>query len=556
MASLIPAQPLSGIPNSAEKDVAKALVKTLDKDWLIYHSYPWMNFNKKGALRLGEIDFVLYHPKWGLLVLEVKGGKLRFDSATQTWFQSERPMEEAPLEQARRNMYKLIERIRNNTTLGRLDPQLPCPYGYAAIFPHCRISGNPPPGSHKSVLLDSSSLPELGKHVLKALRDYDGRVVPRPVTPAHHSEIRKGLLSNFRVVPSLASALDNETETLARLTDEQAEALEGLYENNHVLVEGVAGSGKTLLAANRARAYAEEGKDVLLVCFNRTLAEHLRRVVNDSRITIHHFHGLAREVCIKARHGFEVPADAGKDFWFTEVAEMLQYALEEVPKYRFDAIIVDEGQDFHTDWYIVLEDCYKQPGGPLYVFFDGAQNLYGQKPSFAGAFTKYNLKRNCRNTQKIAGACGGVLGEKIPVASFSPEGEPPRFFSYASDTELCNLVKAELDRCLREEKLGPDRVALLSHHKPSRTPLGTGKIGRYATTTDLETWQSGQAIWFSTIKAFKGLEADILFVVGIPEVDSTYFTRNDLYVAASRARLRLMVFSEAKSVVSLLQRDV
>jgi hypothetical protein len=552
VARLIPPQDFRDITYTSERVVAEALVNTLDDDWFVYHSYPWLTAEEKGPLQMGEADFVLYSPKWGLLVAEVKGGTVEFDQDTQIWFQSGRPMKESPFEQARRNLFALRDRILKTTSLGRLAHDLPCTRGYAVILPHSRTEGTLPPGGDESILLDAQSLENLGPQLLKALRRWAGNKDPRPLSSEQHKEMRKGLLSNFRVVPSLTAVLDTEAATLARLTQEQSEALEGLYDNSRVLVEGVAGSGKTLLAMNRAQAFAEEGKEVLVVCFNRKLAEHLQRRTLHEKITIRHFHGLVSEVCLKAFHQFEVPPNAGPEFWVEEVAQMLQDALEELPDYRFDAIIVDEGQDFHTDWFIVLEDAHRRSPGPIYVFFDRAQNLYSKDLRFPDTETKYRLGKNCRNTKKIAGACEKTIGETIKVAAFSPEGEPPEIVSYRDDQELSSLVVRELDRCLKQEKLSPSRVAVLTHVKPERSALGTGKIGNHTTTDDLDIWQSGKAVWFSTIKAFKGLEADVLLLVGVPEIDTRHFTKSDLYVASSRARLRLLVYSNAQEVRDLL----
>ena len=249
-----------------------------------------------------------------------------------------------------------------------------------------------------------------------------------------------------------------------------------------------------------------------------------------------------------AFHQFDVPTDAGPDFWTVEVAQMLQDALDELPDYRFDAVVVDEGQDFHTDWFIVLEDCHRSQPGPLYVFFDRAQNLYSKNLQFPDSQTKYKLKRNCRNTKRIAEACEHTIGETIRVAAFSPEGEAVEFFQAKDGNGLREAVVSALDLWVKQEKIALSRIAILTHHKPERTMLGQGKVGNHSVTADLATWRADKAVWVSTIKAFKGMEADVLFLVDLPEVETEHFGRSDLYVAASRARLRLLVFSGAKSV--------
>lgn len=552
MAQLIPAIDVEMITHGPEKAVAKALLAGLDDEWLIYYSYSWVQAGPK-RLQEGEADFVLLHPRWGLLVVEVKGGRVEFDPADQLWRQNSRVMKESPFVQAQRNLYAILDRIHNTRPLSAPPgKRLRCPYGYAVALPDSRASGTAPPGGHDSILLDADSLARAGEILHHALRKWGGEQTPAPMPAEYYQAVRAGVLSTFRLAPSLAAELRGEGEALIRLTTQQAEALEGLYENQRVLIEGVAGSGKTLLALERARAYSREGKHVLVVCYNKNLAEHLNRLAKDERITIRHFHGLAADVCLKAFHRFEVPKGAGQKFWVEQVPQMMQDALDELPKFRFDAIIIDEGQDFYEDWFIVLEDFHRNPLGPLYIFYDRAQNVYGASLRFPDHQTRYKLGKNCRNTKRIAAACSRTIGVDIPVATFSPDGKPPGVFAYKDDEELRSAVTNLLSKLVREEKISLSSIAILSHRKPENSAFGAKKIGRYDQTTDVATWQADKAVWFSTIKAFKGLEADILLLVELPEIGSEYFDKSDLYVAASRAKHRLLVFCNTPSVKQLL----
>ncbi len=139
MAKLIPAIDPTEISNLGERDIAIALVEQLPDDCVIYHSYPWLrplrnDRSGKVTLREGEADFVILHPKAGLLVLEVKGGEIQYDFENRRWLRVEgsRTVEiKDPFAQARANLHALEEAISREGFGGQ---NIPCPYGYAVAF--------------------------------------------------------------------------------------------------------------------------------------------------------------------------------------------------------------------------------------------------------------------------------------------------------------------------------------------------------------------------------------------------------------------------------------
>jgi nucleotide-binding universal stress UspA family protein len=131
-------------------------------------------------------------------------------------------------------------------------------------------------------------------------------------------------------------SLSLDADQLLLLTETQAAVFEGLYNQNRVLVEGVAGSGKTLLALRRALAFARVGKRTLLVCYNRELAAWLEQLVEDDPLTgeykevltIRNFHALAAELAQAANSDFG-PAGGGgftPAFWTDEVPDLMEQA--------------------------------------------------------------------------------------------------------------------------------------------------------------------------------------------------------------------------------------
>ncbi len=166
MARLIPKVNIEDISVKSERDVARFLVDLLPDDCVIYHSYPWLRVdrNDKGntTLKEGETDFVVILPSHGILVLEVKGGEIRYDSETREWSRvlpngNLRSIQD-PFEQARRNTHFLETEIKQKGYNGA--NSLPFGYGYAAVFPDSEYSGETPVGSTPSVILSASDLPK------------------------------------------------------------------------------------------------------------------------------------------------------------------------------------------------------------------------------------------------------------------------------------------------------------------------------------------------------------------------------------------------------------
>jgi superfamily I DNA/RNA helicase len=174
-----------------------------------------------------------------------------------------------------------------------------------------------------------------------------------------------------------------------------------------------------------------------------------------------------------------------------------------------------------------------------------AENLKG--------WTVYRLRTNYRNTRSITAGCSHAIGEAIRSSSFAPQGEEPRVVLTETPEQTRALCEETLRQYLGREGMSASRVAILSTKSRKKSCLGEGPVGGYALTDDLLEWQSGRAVWFSTVKAFKGLEADVLILIEAGDFHPTFFSRQDLYVAASRAKHRLMVVISSKEVVRTLE---
>lgn len=556
MARLIPKIPVEEISLKPERDVARALITGLPDDCIVYHSYPWLRSDRNDrtgsvTLREGETDFVIVSPKHGLLVVEVKGGNIDYDPADRLWYRrlsgGRRKEILDPFEQVRRNSHYLENLIRAEAFPG--EPRIPCPYGYAVVFPDCDYQGSAPPGADTSVILSANDLSRLGDRVFQILGKWRRADKPVTLSKREMDGVMKALSPAFKLLPVLFRQVEEQEERLFRLTEEQIRLLEILGTHERAAIRGVAGSGKTLLARAQAQRFAEEGKKTLFVCFNKALAEWLRASMPECYegvITVRHFHGLCSDWCRRGKVGFRPDSEHAEQFWKYKAPDLLAEAIDKLPD-RFDAVVVDEGQDFYPDWWLPLELINRQgEDGPFYVFFDPAQNLFVEEDlSTPDLGTPFELPTNCRNTKRIAAVCSKIRGISIRTRQEAPEGaECVIKVAENRDTQkrLCHELISDW---VGKGKLKPSQVAILCPHDKARSSLAEAQsIGKVPITQDPMKWQANGSVLFATVRSFKGLEADAVIMIDAVKPDSVlHFTTPDFYVGCSRAKHLLAILA-------------
>lgn len=559
MARLIPKIPLDEITLKPERDVARALIEQLPADSVVYHSYPWLNpeRNNKGntILREGEADFVLVMPDLGLLVLEVKGGAIRYDPENHLWYRllddgRQRAIKD-PFNQARHNAYALRDEIVKASFPG--EKKLPCPFGYAVVFPDCAYCGPLPPGAEASIIFSANDLPYLGRRIPVSLRNWNHQATSRPLSRQELDKLIKGLSPAFQILPVLFRRLEDQETRLFRMTEEQMNILTVLENQKKAAIQGVAGSGKTLLAMAQAQRFADQGRITLLVCYNRHLAEWLKDSLPEEyrdKITISTFHQLCRKTCLDAGMPFEIDSGNPQEFWIHEAPLLLIEAIDKSDR-RFDAIVVDEGQDFQQDWWFPLEMLLKEDGA-FFLFYDPSQNLFAEANfTIPELCNPYILPTNCRNTKRIAKLCSQVRGIDIRVRNDAPEGEEVIVKVAPTAAQQVHLCRQIVSEWLGQGRLKPSQIVIQSPRTRTNSSLkDLQAIRNVPITENLEEWKSGEGILFTTIRRFKGLEADAVLITDLVPLNSlSYFTAADLYVACSRAKHLLAMFPLAEGIL-------
>ncbi len=534
MATIYPAQPDPAAPLS-ERRVFERLRDRLPSDWTVLHArrIALASSPGQGAFE-GEVDFVVVNPEWGWLGLEVKGGGVcRTDSA---WSSTDREGKIHPITDPGRQAQRAVHAIRRYLT-GHPEAHR-IAFGWGVVLPDIEVSGDLGPELPRALIVDRRDL----DHPREALRNACTffQADAGPVTRDVQRRFLAAMDPRILLVPSLSSRIEEGEAVLVRLTDEQTRILDVLSEVPRLVVKGAAGTGKTLVAMEKARRLASEGKRVLLLCFNKLLAEFLAQRADG--FTVKHFHGLCRELATAAGIPFRLPKDsaAAKEYWEMEPPQQLMRALEAFPDRRFDAVIVDEGQDFREYWWVAVEKLLEDPrGGTLWVFFDPLQNLFGGGPTEVLGLTPASLTWNCRNTRRIATFASAFVAATPNLREGTPEGVVEEIVC-ATEREMLETVRTSLDRLVSEGKIPSDRIVVLTPGSMESSVVWKHRrFGNLALVTFPDPPGPGE-VSFATLRRFKGLEADVIILCEVRDGDAVC-TPNHLYVGTSRARHVLIV---------------
>ncbi|GIK76206.1 MAG: nuclease [Chloroflexota bacterium] len=528
---------------TAERAVFEALSQLPDP-FVVYYSVAWLSRRPAGDAQDGEADFVIAHPELGVLVLEVKGGAISYDGIIGEWTSVNRNGEvfhiKDPAAQARTSKHALLQKLQDMPGWSKDWLTI----GHAVAFPDTVVANiQLRPDLPKEIVLDATSLATLEqalRRIFAYFQQADGRA-GRP--GADRLQVMSDLLAkSFSLRTPLGVELAYQDERLIELTEQQMQVLDMLSFQRRATVCGCAGSGKTILALEKARRLAAEGFDVLLTCFNIQLAEHLTHRAPDG-VNVFHFHGLCEHLIKEAGVRAIPPRDPGS-YYNQFLPDMLLEAIENLGP-QYDAIVVDEGQDFRENWWLALNELLRDPKtGVLYVFFDDNQNLYQGVTQLAGLIDSqpFLLVENCRNTQQIHRLVASFHQQGSRLKARGPLGTAPQWLPYTTTDEMLRILRKTLHTLVNEEAIAPQDLVVLTPRAEARSALAEGlTLGNFSLTRKSQH-PPGQ-IQVSTIHRFKGLERKVVIIAELDE--AAHRDKNlILYIGCSRARVHLILLHD------------
>ena len=158
-------------------------------------------------------------------------------------------------------MHDIVGLVRDQ--FGRAGDNLPFTYGFAVAFPDCRFDGRVPPSIQRKLILDAARLRQVDDSVRRIFRSFN-RPDHRALTDRSVESVRAALFPKYRLIPVMWRKIEDQEERLQRMTDDQQRILDILANRTIAAIQGVAGSGKTILALAKAQAIARAGARTLL----------------------------------------------------------------------------------------------------------------------------------------------------------------------------------------------------------------------------------------------------------------------------------------------------
>jgi hypothetical protein len=530
---MIPTMPPDFHGSAGEERVFRSL-RSLPDNIVVIHSFRWLHPGNASLLTRhlkaqGEGDFVLFDPARGVMVVEVKGGEVWCESGE--WRQRNRRTGQMqtifPETQASDTAYRIgpevIEKVPEAAKLL---------YCHAVWFPDGAIDrSNLPMNYHRDITLDAEDVVKPARAVQRAF-DYWASRFPgrRGVNEDIARQVVEALAPSLSIVRSVRQTLDEREERFIQLTQEQARIIDFLDEQLHSAILGAAGTGKTLLAVEKARRLASPAKPVLFLCFNAALRQHLNAHHAHPNVRYLTFHGLARE--LMGPGGTLEKAEQ----------DLIDYLLGDgdLPG---EHLIIDEGQDFKKDWLEALQLRFQSSA--FYVFYDRYQVIQGEMDTrwLDQIPCRLVLTRNCRNTDPIARVA--YRAGRLPVApTLGLTGPRPVLHAVTDSAEAVKVVSALVDTACTKHKVPPHEIAILTLETLDEgSPWRLAKIGGQRTNDQPQA----HYITVTTVRRFKGLEASLIIVVDVDLKRAvTDEWRRRLYVACSRARHAVHIVTTTK----------
>lgn len=559
----------------AERLVVDRLRAVLPPEVALLHGVRWL-LRDHGYVREGEADVVIGDPERGILVIEVKSGEVRRGPDGAWWAGARLPR--SPFEQAADSRRSLIRKL---SELPQWTAGLRPIAGQAVALPDVELDSMrgrlglmgpevvPELIADQSMFLDDDGARgELRGFIDGAFALWSGHTGEQPPGRAAIDLLVATMTEPLELRSLLRNEIAGGEAQVIKLTAGQYSLLHTLRGVRRAAIVGGAGTGKTMLAAEKARRLAREGFRTLLICFNAPLARMLAEVTSDTGdatgattttlLDVTTFHQLCQDLGREAGVLGERP-DPVPPSWWSSLPDALMAAIERLGP-RYHAIVVDEGQDFEPDWLLALEALsFGGREDVLYVFHDPAQAIYRDDVVGQLGLQEYPIGLNCRNAQPIHRLIERFAQGGLESDALRDDGRAPELIEAGDAAETLEALRTTLHRLRVDEDVPPWHIAVLTGEKLQDSAVwrqrrfgnealenpAVDDAGHHlgAAATDTPELPS-DAILCDTIRRFKGLERPVIVLVELDGVDPARLDQL-LYVGASRARQHLVVIAPA-----------
>jgi Uncharacterized conserved protein (DUF2075) len=530
-----------GYPSETESRFAEPLIywrlaKQLSKEFTVIHSLKWLSGKRSKSNNkiapTGEIDFLVLHDELGILAVEVKGGKIRYEQ--NSFIYNNSGMRFDPVSQVRNGTHGLAEWLGGSGIFTRI--------GYAISFPNADMKGRliPPAledrsiGKAENICIDMNDMSKIGDRVIEIMKYWRQVLGDSKLSVSRLEKIINFICPVQDYSPRWTTRIENDQRTWLILTEEQTECLKLIERQQSQVIEGRSGTGKTIIAVAKARELADQGNKVLFLTYNLALAkDKLQPELANSQIDTINFH----ELCRRASRllGRNIPTEPTKlDEWNKLGAPIaLHDAIQSGKMPKYNALIIDEGQVFAENWLVDLTSWFDKK--KIFIFCDETQVFPFEKEQHTSthkiaeiihAGEPYTLTINLRSPRSVFERIKHTIPTSYQQISMRPN-EEDALTEYAVFNPLEKLH--EVLKGLHKEGVPSKAITVIyTQHAPN---YETG-IEKYIRSTE-------------SIFRFRGLESPVV-VIYAPNV------KNDtvLLCAYTRATSRCIAIFDARDFIN------
>ncbi len=576
MARMYPASIYEGTKSPGEKQVFYKLKDDpATKSWIVLHSLGVAKHSKRIS---GELDFLVIVPGRGVLCVEVKAGSVQRRNGIWKYGKGAgaKKSKISPFQQVSDAMHD----VRNY--VAKINPSLQKKLFFSAVlftgieFHEQSTEWHPWQFADKTQLNRkpiSKILAEILNNAHKRFSEIESTAWYKEENAkpnlAEADTILEILRRDFEYHLSPLEERQSLENKIFEFTNEQFGAIDLFEYNDRIIYQGLAGTGKTLLALEAAKRKSANGARVAFFCYNQFLGRWLKQEVSKigetaTNIVVGTFHSYMIEML-----GEDSVTTKVEDYWSTTLPSLVidRYLSDETEISQFDVLIIDEAQDLITDFYLDVMDMLLKGGlaGGRWVFFgdfekqaiyrdDGLCNgadLISNLDQRAPHNTKYLLETNCRNSPEIGHGIQLLFNLEPGYKEFLNfmERKSIRTSFYDSGDKQISTLRDCLNDIQKTLNIQPKDIVVLSFNKDKNCcaeKLNTLENGRRLIRYR-ENDDHANKIRYCTIHAFKGLESPLIIVTDIDQISGDYY-ESLLYVALSRARhdLFLLINSSCK----------
>lgn len=588
MATLIPALSTSASRmTQGERRFAERLEQKLDADYLIWYDVPI-------GPKQSYPDFVVMHPRRGLLILETKDWKLETIkvASRQAWElipDGRVKVVINPLAQARHCAIQVVNALERDAQLvhqsGPHLGKLAFPWGYGVVLTRITRSQFDAAGLSQAIephyVICSDEMTAIVD--VETFQQRLWNMFPHPfgsvMTLPQLDRARWIMFPEVRVPGTGGLFDDSDLEAdmpgLMRVMDIQQEQLARSLGDGHRVIHGVAGSGKTMILGYRAQILAKaatQAKPVLVLCFNEPLAVKLAAEMAAKGIApqvhVRHFHKWCREQLVNS--GQPIPEQS--DSMFEEMVNNVIRAVErkQIKSGQYQAILIDEGHDFRPEWLKLVVQMVDPAANSLLLLYDDAQSIYERHRAKQFSFKSVGiqaqgrttiLRINYRNTRQILSTASMIAADLLNAEDKDDDGIPLLHpISCGRDGHAPTVIRlpnlraeatriAELFHSAHQEGRAWNEMAIICRRYAVMEECAAvlkqrglpHQVRKRAGSFD----PGADSIKVMTMHASKGLEFPVVALPGVGSMPGTGEDEKDearlFYVAATRATETLYI---------------